>query len=165
MRKRRELSAVAFFLAVYVGVHSIRLHAAAPAIQWTTQLSTGARVFAVDPGTNVYVQDGTNIIKLNGDGVPFTTIPVTAPGPFIVKRDSAGNLYYAGKNPGTPSGSYTCYSAGSPSFFLGKLSPEGVPSWQTNFGVTVCVHAISLTDLGLDESGNVYVGYWTFFTS
>src|SRR5262249_25962696 len=156
MRTLRTLSAVVF-LAVTFGAHSIRLQAAAPTIQWTTQLGAGAKVFAVDSTTNVYIQDGTNVIELDGNGGPITTIPVTAPGPFIVKRDSAGNFYFAGKNPGTPSGSYTCYSPASPSFFLRKLSPAGVPSWQTNFGVTTCVHAIALTDLGLDESGNVYI--------
>src|SRR5262249_35501015 len=96
-------------LGGYFGAHSIRLQTAAPTIQWTTQLGTGAKVFAVDASTNAYVQDGTNVIKLDGNGVPFTTIPITAPGPFIVKRDTAGNLYYAGKNPGSPSGTYTCY--------------------------------------------------------
>src|SRR5262249_35451541 len=68
--------------------------------------------------------------------------------------------YYAGKNPGSPSGTYTCYGPASPSYFLGKISPEGGLLWQTNFGVTTCVQAIALSDLGLDEIGNVYVGYW-----
>jgi hypothetical protein len=154
----RKLSNLLIFLAVCFWAHSI-LHAAAPAIQWTTQLNTGAKVFAVDAGTNVYVQDGTNVIELNGDGVPVTTIPLPAPGPLLVKRDSAGNLYYAGTNAGTPVGTKTCYSAANPSFFMGKLSPGGVPAWQTNFGISVCVRGVSLTDIGIDESGNIYAGY------
>src|ERR1700733_6109010 len=113
MKQFRIVSALVIF---FVG-HLARLQAAAPAIQWTTQLGIGAKVFAVDSSTNVYVQDGTNVVELEGNGVPLTTIPVFAPGPFIVKRDPAGNLCYAGKNPGSPAGSYTCYSTASPSFF------------------------------------------------
>ena len=138
-----------------------RLEAATPAIQWTTQLDSGSTVFAVDSNTNVYVQDGTNVVELDRNGAPFTTIPISAPGAFIVKRDSGGNFYYAGKNPGSPSGTFTCYSSASPSFFMGKLSAQGVPLWLTNFGFTYCMRSVAVGDLGIDENGNAYLGYFS----
>src|SRR5256885_2337380 len=139
--------------------HVARLHAAAPAIQWTTRLDNGAKVFSVDSGTNVYVQSGTNVIKLNGNGLPLTTNAL--PGALTVKGDAAGNLYYVGKHTGEPAGSYTCYSETNLSFFMIKLSPAGTTLWHLDFGISNCVQVIQFTDLALDENTNIYAGYWT----
>ena len=69
---RLVLSALFLLLgALSLAVMTTRAHAKAPGLLWTTNI--GARLFAVDPQTNVYANSGGTVIKLTGAGVPFQT--------------------------------------------------------------------------------------------
>src|SRR5437016_3830555 len=108
---------------------ALPLFGQAPSLLWTKNI--GGRVFAADSQTNVYMQANTSVIKVSGDGIPLQTNSLSIY-PGVAQRDTAGNFCYAGKYPGTPSGTFVCYNINNTtnSFFLAKFDPTGSLLWS-----------------------------------
>ena len=138
-----------------------------PGLLWRTNLN--AIAFAVDTQTNVYANNGGKVFLLNGSGTVVQSNNV-CPVPGMARRDSAGNLYFAGSFDGTQNfggitlvGGWTNhnskYEPGYPTCFLARYSSNYVLQWVTSFGSQAARNAA--TDVAVDPAGGAYVGFST----
>lgn len=141
--------------------------AQAPALLWTA--NTGGKLFGVDAQA-VYVNAGTNVIKLNLNGVANHTNSI-CPLPGIAQLDASGNYYLAGNFDGTQNfggitlvGGWTNWpysghwTAGYPTHFVAKYNSGGVLQWVRSFGRQAGT-GLRITDLQLDYLGGVMVSH------
>jgi hypothetical protein len=149
-----------------------RAEGQAPNLVWTANV--GGSIFAVDDQTNVYVNVGTNVIKLGGNGLPVQTngvCPVPSLSPGYARLDAAGNYYFAGTFDGTNDfggvtlaggwihGSPSHWSPGFPTCFLAKYSSNRVLQWAVSFGVQGATVS-RVGDFAFNADGSITVSWW-----
>jgi hypothetical protein len=141
--------------------------AQAPALLWTA--NTGGKLFGVDAQA-VYVNAGTNVIKLNLNGVATQTNSI-CPLPGIAQLDASGNYFFAGNFDGTQNfggitlvGGWTNWpysghwTAGYPTHFAAKYNNNGVLQWVKSFGQQAS-SVNRLTDTLVDSSSGLIAGH------
>lgn len=118
----------------------------------------------------VYVHAGTNVIRLNLDGVALQTNSF-CPRPGFAQQDASGNFYFTGNFDGTQNfggitlvGGWTNWpwpgrwTAGYPTHFAAKYNSNGVLQWVNSFGQQAST-INRLTDYLVDSTGGVFVGH------
>jgi hypothetical protein len=147
---------------------AIQASGQAPGLLWQTNV--GARLFAVDPQTNVYANLAGTIIQMSGDGVPLQTNVLCSLTNCIARLDNLGNFHLSGSFDGTQDfggitlvGGWTNfnftgkYKPGYPTCYVAKYGGNGALQWAISFGQQAEVNR--LNDLVINQDSSFMVAY------